>query len=57
MAIGGDVAAARTLVEQYAGKPKQQLDLSNADGAFGVRVLAVLPDNGHGPDDPEPEDG
>lgn len=56
-AIAGDTQAARTLVEQHAGKPHQALDLSNEDGSFGLRVVAVLPDNGHGPNDPEPEDG
>jgi hypothetical protein len=47
----------KALIEQCAGKAKQQVDLSNSDRTLGLRVLAVLPDNGRGPDDAEPDDG
>ena len=42
----------RLLIEQYAGRAKVQVDV-NAN-VSGLRVLAMLPDNGHGPgEDPE----
>lgn len=41
--------------EQMRGKPKQHLEVSGQDGA-PLRVVAYLPDNGRGPDDPEPSD-
>jgi hypothetical protein len=40
-AIAGDTQAARTLVEQHAGKPQQALDLSNDDGSIQPKVLEV----------------
>jgi hypothetical protein len=40
-AIAGDTQAARTLVEQHAGKPHQALDLSNEDGTLRPKVLEV----------------
>jgi len=46
----------KLLVEQKAGKAKQQVELSGQDGA-PLRVVAYLPDNGRGPDDPDPDDG
>jgi hypothetical protein len=47
----------KLLIEQVAGKAKQQVELTGNNGG-ALRVVAVLPDNGHGPDDPEdPPDG
>jgi len=40
-AIAGDTQAARTLVEQHAGKPQQAVDLSNEDGTLRPKVLEV----------------
>jgi len=46
----------KLLIEQVAGKARAQLDLNAS--VSGLRVLAVLPDNGRGPGDPEdPDDG
>jgi hypothetical protein len=43
--------------EQCAGKAKQQVEVTG-DGGSALRVVAVIPDNGHGPDEPEDaEDG
>jgi len=40
-AIAGDTQAAKALVEQHVGKPKQALDVSNEDGTLGPKVLEV----------------
>jgi hypothetical protein len=40
-AIAGDTQAARTLVEQHAGKPQQALDLSSEDGTLRPKILEV----------------
>jgi len=40
-AIAGDTQAAKTLVEQHAGKPQQAVDLSNEDGTLRPKVLEV----------------
>lgn len=40
-AIAGDTQAAKTLVEQHVGKPKQALDLSNEDGTLRPKVIEV----------------
>ena len=40
-AIAGDTQAARTLVEQHAGKPHQALNLSSEDGTLRPKVLEV----------------
>lgn len=40
-AIAGDTQAAKTLVEQHAGKPQQALDLSNEDGTIRPKILEV----------------
>lgn len=42
--------------EQVRGKAKQQLELSGQDGS-PLRVVAMLPDNGRGPGDKDPDDG
>ena len=46
----------RLWMEQLRGKAKQQVEVGGKDGA-ALKVVAFLPDNGHGPDDPEPDDG
>lgn len=52
----------KLLTEQVAGKAKQQHEVTG-DGGSALRVLAVLPDNGRGPedldgsDDEDPDDG
>jgi hypothetical protein len=46
----------KLLVEQKAGKAKQQVEFSGQDGE-PLRVVAYLPDNGRGPGDPDPDDG
>jgi len=40
-AIAGDAVAARTLIEQYAGKPKQAMDLSNSDQTMRPPKLEI----------------
>lgn len=45
----------KLLIEMKAGRAKQQIDVAGTGTA--LRVVAVLPDNGRGPDDPEPSDG
>jgi hypothetical protein len=40
-AIAGDTQAAKTLVEQHAGKPQQALDLSNEDATLRPKILEV----------------
>lgn len=46
----------KLLIEQVAGRAKQQVELGNTDGS-PLRVVAFLPDNGRGPGDPDPDDG
>jgi hypothetical protein len=41
--------------EQCAGKAKQQVEVMG-DGGSALRVVAVIPDNGHGPGEPEGAD-
>ena len=53
--MGRSDLARKTLIEQYAGRPKQQVELSGQGGAQ-LHVLAVLPDNGRGPGDSEDPD-
>jgi hypothetical protein len=40
-AIAGDMQAARTLVEQHAGRPQQAVDLSSEDGTLRPKVLEI----------------
>jgi hypothetical protein len=55
--MGKSDLARKTLIEQYAGRPKQQVEVTG-EGVSALKVIAFLPDNGHGPDDPEdPDDG
>ena len=52
----GAGTAQKTCIEQYAGKAKQQMEVTGNGGGV-LSVIAVLPDNGHGPGDTEdPED-
>jgi hypothetical protein len=55
--MGKSDLARKTLIEQYAGRPKQHVEVTG-EGGSALKVIAFLPDNGHGPDDPEePDDG
>lgn len=55
--MGKSDLARKTLIEQYAGRPKQQVEVTG-EGGSALKVIAFLPDNGHGPNDPEDlEDG
>jgi hypothetical protein len=40
-AIAGDTQAAKTLVEQHAGKPKQSMDLSNEAGDLVLPTVRI----------------
>ena len=40
-AIAGSDMAAKTLIEQYAGRPKQALDLSNDAGDLGTPTVRI----------------
>jgi hypothetical protein len=40
-AIAGDTQAAKTLVEQYVGKPKQAVDLSNEAGDLAIPTVRI----------------
>lgn len=42
----------KLLTEQCAGKAKQQMEVTGKGGG-ALQVLAVLPDNGHGPGEPD----
>jgi hypothetical protein len=40
-AIAGDTQAAKTLVEQHVGKPKQSMDLSNEAGDLAIPTVRI----------------
>ena len=61
-ALKGDGVVWKTFVEQYAGKAKQQIDLSNDDGSILPAVIRICPakstDEGGGvPSEPPKPDG
>jgi len=55
-ALKGSSPDRKILIEQHGGKPKQQVQVSGGEGG-PLRVVAFLPNNGRGPDDPDPDDG
>jgi hypothetical protein len=40
-ALAGSDMAAKTLIEQYAGRPKQAVDLSNEAGDLGIPTVRI----------------